>query len=149
MKVEWRTAIGASILLGIIAAVYWVLVYFHGNASEYAGVTMLVFSFGAYAIMGVFLWMQYMRRHGKPRPEDRFDATQADGAGDIAYFPTASIWPAGLAVGVVISAASLVWGLWYLVIGMPIFLGAIIGWVVESDYTQYEDEVVPKVFTRD
>jgi hypothetical protein len=149
MKVEWRTVLGFSGLLAILAIVYWILVAGHGNKAEYAGVTALIFSCAAYGLIGSYIVLVYLRRRRAPRPEDRFDATQADGAGDIAYFPTASIWPAGMGLGAVISAAALVWGVWFVIIGFPIFIGAVVGWVFESDHTEYEDEVVPPVFHRD
>jgi hypothetical protein len=146
MKVEWHTLLGASGLLGIMGVVYWILVATHGHPSEYAGVTLLLFSFAAYALMGAFILLQWRRRRGTPRPEDRFDATQEDGAGEVAYFPSASIWPAGMGLGAVICAAAFVWGVWYIVIGLPIFLGAVTGWVFESEHTAYDPELPPKVF---
>lgn len=148
MKVEWRFMVGASLLLGTGGVIYWVLVANHGHVSEYAGVTALLFSFAAYALIASYLILVYMRRRGQPRPEDRIDATIAEGEGEIAYFPTASMWPAGMGLGAVICAAALIWGLWYFIIGFPIFLGAVIGWLFESDRTEYDDEVVPPVLDR-
>ena len=136
MKVESRTILGAFVFLVILAAVYWVLVALHGAASERSGIAMLVFSFTAYALLGGYLLAQYLRRHGIPRPEDRFDANQNDGAGVIDYFPATSIWPAGMGLGMIFGACALVWGLWYLAIGAVLFFGAIFGWVTESDYTE-------------
>jgi len=94
---------------------------------------MLIFGFAAYGMLFGYLLLQYLRREGHPRPEDSFDATMADGEGEIAYFPSASIWPAGIALGMILGAIGAVWGLWYLIIGGIIFFGAVIGWVVESD----------------
>jgi hypothetical protein len=146
MKVEWRFMAGAALLLVIGGIGYWIGVATRGHTSEYAGVTALIFSFAAYGLIAAYILLQYRRRRGIPRPEDRIDATLEDGAGEIAYFPTASIWPAGLGLGAVLCAAALVWGLWYVVIGFPIFIGAVVGWVFESDHTVYEEEVVPPVF---
>lgn len=136
MKVESRTILGAFGFLVILAAVYWALVAVHGSASERSGIAMLIFSFCAYGMLGSYLLLQYLRRHGIPRVEDRFDAGQEDGAGVIDYFPAASIWPAGMGLGMVVGACSLVWGLWYLYIGLVLFFGAVFGWVTESDYTE-------------
>lgn len=133
MKVEWRTILGASLFLGATGALYWVLVYYHGSPTESAGVVALVFSFAAYFMLFAYLLLQYVRRRKIPRPEDRFDAEQADGAGVVGYFPSASIWPAGMGLGAAFGAAALVWGLWYLIIGLIIFFGAVIGYVVESE----------------
>lgn len=142
MKVESRTILGAFIFLLILAGAYWALVAIHGHTAERSGIAMLIFSFAAYGMLGFYLLAQYLRRHGIPRVEDRFDATQEDGAGVIDYFPAASIWPAGLGLGMILGACALVWGLWYLYIGFVLFAGSVIGWVTESDYTE---DVLPGV----
>ncbi len=142
MKVESRTILGAFLFLLITAGIYWGLVAVHGHAAERSGIAMLVFSFAAYGMLGLYLLAQYLRRHGIPRVEDRFDATQEDGAGVIDYFPSASIWPAGLGLGMILGALALVWGIWYLYMGAVIFIGAVIGWVTESDYTE---DVLPGI----
>lgn len=142
MKVESRTILGAFLFLIMLCGLYWALVYVHGHASERAGITMLVFAFSAYLMLGLYLSLQYFRRHRIPRPEDRFDATQEDGAGVIDYFPAASIWPAGLGAGATLLALGGVWGLWYAYMGGIVAVGAIIGWVTESDYTK---DVLPGI----
>jgi hypothetical protein len=131
MKVEWRTILGASVFLGATGAVYWA---FKNHPTEAAGVAMLIFGFAAYFMLFGYLLLQYVRRDRIPRPEDRFDATQADGEGIVGYFPNASIWPAGMGVGMVFGVVGLIYGLWYLIIGAILFIGAVIGWVVESEF---------------
>lgn len=135
MKVEWRTILGASIFLGGTGAAYWAL---KNNPTESSGVAMLAFGFFAYAMLFGYLLLQYLKRHRAPRPEDRFDATYADpdAEGEIAYFPAASMWPAGMGLGAVIGSVALIWGLWYLFAGLVIFFGAVIGYMVESDHEQ-------------
>lgn len=130
MKVEWRTILGASIFLGATGVVY---VAYKNHPTEASGVAMLVFGFAAYFMLFSFLLLQYIRRHRIPRPEDRFDATPSDGEGEVAYFPNASIWPAGMGVGMVVGALGAVWGLWYLIVGAVIFFGAVFGFITESD----------------
>jgi hypothetical protein len=142
VKVESRTILGAFLFLFILAGAYWALVAIHGHTAERAGITMLIFSFAAYGLLGFYLLAQYLRRHGIPRVEDRFDATQEDGAGVIDYFPSASIWPAGVGLSMIFGALALVWGLWYLYVGGVLFIGAVIGWVTESDYTE---DVLPGI----
>jgi hypothetical protein len=142
MKVESRTILGAFVFLLILAAVYWITVAAHGHAAERSGIAMLIFSVCAYAMLGFYLLGQHRRRKGSPRVEDRFDATQEDGAGVIDYFPAASIWPAGLGLGMIFGGVALVWGLWYLYIGAALFVGSVIGWVTESDYTE---DVLPGI----
>jgi cytochrome c oxidase subunit IV len=136
MKVESRTIIGASVFLGAVCILYWVLVEYHGASAERAGITMLLFSFAAYGMLGAYLLLQYFRRKRIPRPEDSFDATQSDGAGLVGYFPSASIWPVAVGLGMIFGGMALVWGVWYFYIGAVLFVGAAIGWVVESDYSE-------------
>ncbi|MDE3205400.1 MAG: cytochrome c oxidase subunit 4 [Acidobacteriota bacterium] len=142
MKVESRTIIGAFVFLVILAAGYWAMVATYGHTAERSGIAMLIFSFSAYGLLGFYLLAQYFRRHGTPRVEDRFDATQEEGAGVIDYFPAASIWPAGMGLGMIFGGCALVWGLWYLYIGGILFIGSVIGWVTESDYTE---DVLPGI----
>ncbi len=142
MKVESRTILGAFTFLFILAGGYWALVAAHGHSAERSGIAMLIFSFSAYGMLGFYLLAQYLRRHGIPRVEDRFDATQEDGAGGIDYFPAASIWPAGVGLSMIFGALALVWGLWYLYIGLVLLVGSIAGWVTESDYTE---DVLPGI----
>jgi hypothetical protein len=131
MKVEWRTILGAAIFLGATGVVYWAL---KNHPTEAAGVACLIFGFAAYFMLFGYLLLQYIRRDRIPRPEDRFDATQADGEGIVGYFPNASIWPAGLGLGLIFGVVGLIYGLWYLIIGGILFVGAVIGWVVESEF---------------
>ncbi len=131
MKVEWRTVLGASVFLGATGAVYWAL---KNNPTETAGVAMLIFGFAAYGLLFGYLLSQYLKRHRIPRPEDRFDATYADGEGVVGYFPNGSIWPAGMGLGLVLAVVGLTFGLWWLIIGAILFFGAAIGWLTESEY---------------
>jgi hypothetical protein len=130
MKVEWRTILGAAVFLGATGVIYWAL---KNNPTEASGVAMLIFGFAAYFMLFGYLLGVYLRRDKIPRPEDRFDATYADGEGVVGYFPNASIWPAGMGLGLVIAVIGLIYGLWYLIIGAILFFGAVIGWVVESE----------------
>jgi hypothetical protein len=127
MRYEWKISIGASLFLGIISLIYWLTSY------EDAGTVMLVFSFAAYGMLGGFLLLQWKRRKSIPRPEDDPDGTYADGAGEIAFFPAASIWPAGIGLGAIFMAVALIYGNWYWVIAAPLVLGSIVGMTVEAE----------------
>jgi membrane associated rhomboid family serine protease len=127
MKYEWKLSVGASLFLGVVALIYWFLSY------EDAGTVMLVFSFAAYGMLGAFLLMEWKKRKNIPRPEDNPDGTYADGAGEIAFFPAASIWPAGIGLGAIFIVLALIWGNWYWLIGLPLVFGSIIGLTVEAE----------------
>jgi hypothetical protein len=127
VKLEYRIMAGVTVFLGIVAAVYWFTSY------EDSGTVLLVFGGAAYGILFSYLLLQYLRRKKIPRPEDRDDATQADGAGEVGYFPNASIWPAGMGLGFVLIGVGLVFGAWFWILGIILVLGAIVGFGVEAD----------------
>jgi hypothetical protein len=115
----------SMLFLGVIAAVYWVTSY------EHAGTTLLTVSALAYLLLGGYLFGCRRRMRGL-RPEDRPDATAAEAAGAVGYFPAASVWPAALGLGVIVVAVGLVFGPWFFVVGGIVTVGAIIGYAVEA-----------------
>ena len=127
MRVEFRVCLGAALFLGIIDLIYWF------TSNDDAGTACLLFSFFAYALIGSFLFLQWRRRKGIPRPEDRDDAEMSDGAGEVGFFPAASIWPAGIGIGAVFLAIGLIYGVWYLFIGGVFVIGSLIGFMVEAE----------------
>ena len=127
MKFEYKLITGAAIFLAVLYLVYWFLSY------EDTGSVELLFAASAYVMLGGFLFLQWRRRRGHLRPEDDNEADLDDGEGEIAFFPSASIWPAGIALGAILTSIGLIWGMWYLALGIPIMLGAIIGFSVEAE----------------
>ncbi|MDQ6839996.1 MAG: cytochrome c oxidase subunit 4 [Actinomycetota bacterium] len=127
MKFEWKLIIGSAVFLGIVYAVYWFTSY------EDAGSVMLLFGGCAYLMLGSFLLLQWRRRKNILRPEDDNQAEHEDSAGELGFFPSASIWPAGIGLGAIFIGLALIWGNWYLVIGLPLLLGSIIGFSVEAE----------------
>jgi hypothetical protein len=125
MKFEWKLIVGSAVFLGIVYAIYWFTSY------EDAGSVMLLFSGCAYLMLGSFLLLQWRRRHHIPRPEDDHHAEHS--AADLGFFPSASIWPAGMGLGAIFIALALVWGNWYLILGLPLLLGSIVGFSVEAE----------------
>jgi hypothetical protein len=125
MKFEWKLIVGSAVFLGVVYAIYWFTSY------EDAGSVMLLFSACAYLMLGSFLLMQWRRRKSHPRPEDdpRADQTPAD----LGFFPSASIWPAGIGLGAIFIGFALIWGNWYFLIALPLILGSIIGFSVEAE----------------
>lgn len=125
MKVEWRLFAGAAGFFTVTATAYWLITY------EDAGATMLAASVGAFAFVAVWLWFQ--NRHNGPRPEDRADAIQSEGAGDVGYYPSASAWPFVLGAGVVVLANGLVFGPPIAVLGAILMAAGVIGYAREAD----------------
>jgi hypothetical protein len=127
MKHEWTLALGASVFLGITATLYFAW------SGETSGSVMLLFGCLAYALLGGWILMVFLRRGKAPRAEDRPDATQEDGAGEIAFFPGNSIWPVAMGLGGVSLAIGLAFGKWFWAIGAILLVGAIIGFAVEAE----------------
>lgn len=125
MKVEWRIFVGGAVVIGLTAAVYWFV------TSEYAGTTMLTLMAGAMVAVGAWLALQ-ARRLDRPLPQDRDDATVADGAGEVGFFPTSSIWPFVGAGGAVVLGVGLVFGVWLSLLGGILLVVTTVGYAAEA-----------------
>jgi hypothetical protein len=126
MKHEWHLALGSSLFLGLVGIAYWVW------SGETSGTVMLLFGCVAYAILGGFMLLVFLRRKGVPRLEDR-DALPEEGEGEIGFFPGNSIWPVAMALGAISLAVGLAFGKWFWAIGAILLVGAIIGFAVEAE----------------
>jgi len=125
VKVEWRLFAGAGGFFAVTATLYWFVSY------EQAGTAMLALSVLAFLMVAGYLLLQ-SRRHGI-RPEDRGDATIAEGEEEIGYFPSSSIWPLVLGLGAVALANSLVFGLGLAALGVGLVVTAAVGYAAEAN----------------
>ena len=125
MKVEGRLFAGAGAFFAVTASLYWFVSY------EHAGSVMLALTVPAFSMVGGYLLLA-SRRHG-PRPEDRADATIAEGEEEIGYFPSSSIWPLVLGLGAVALANSLVFGLGLAAVGLGLIVTAAVGYAAEAN----------------
>jgi hypothetical protein len=89
-----------------------------------AGTAILGFLPGSY----YFFWH---RRMGS-RVEDRDDASIEEGAGVINAFPGSSIWPFVMGMGAFLSVLALVFGMWLMLVSVPLILSALVGVTAES-----------------
>ena len=126
MKDEWRLFAGGAVIVGATAALYWLITY------EDAGTVMLALGGAALALVGGWLALAASRLGG-PRPEDRPDAEPAEGAEEVGYFPSSSIWPFVGACGVVVLAVGLVFGVWLTLFGGILVGIATLGYALEAD----------------
>ena len=125
MKQESVILLFLGIFFGLMGGVYW----FWGH--EDGGGVMLVGALFLGLLPGLYYFWWY-RRSGGNRPEDRDDATIADGAGVVDSFPSTSIWPFVLGMGCVTRVLALVFGTWLAVPGVALILSALIGATAES-----------------
>ncbi|MGH9281353.1 MAG: aa3-type cytochrome oxidase subunit IV [Acidimicrobiales bacterium] len=112
MKTESLIFLGVAAFFTIITGVYWFTSY------EEAGSTMLLLTIGLGLMPG--LWLLWWARRMPARPEDREDATLAEGAGTVGSFPGPTAWPVVLATGAVLAANGIAFGIW------PAFPGAVL-----------------------
>jgi multisubunit Na+/H+ antiporter MnhG subunit len=124
MKVEARFLVGVAIFFAVVGAGYWFWSY------EQSGTAMLIGSFLLGLVPGsYYLWWS---RRMKPRPEDRDDATLAEGAGVIGTFPGSTIWPFVMGMGLFFATLSAAFGFWLLAPGFAAIFSAAIGYTIES-----------------
>jgi hypothetical protein len=123
MKIEALFLLFLGAFFGLVGLVYWFWSYEDGGGVMLLGATLLGFLPGSY----YFFWH---RRMGN-RLEDR-DAEIAEGAGEIDSFPSSSIWPFVMGMGAFTTVLGLVFGIWFLFLGVPLILTALTGVTAES-----------------
>jgi hypothetical protein len=124
MRIEALILLGVAVFFAIVGTGYWFWAYEQGGTVMLVGTTLLGLVPGSY-----YLWWSHRM---KPRPEDREDATLAEGAGVIGSFPSSSVWPFVLGMGLFLVVLSFVFGLWFAAPGLTLVLSALIGVTVES-----------------
>lgn len=124
MKVEGLVFAGTAAFFAVVAGLYWFTSY------EEAGSVMLLLTVGLGLIPGV--WLLWWARRMEARPEDREDATLADGAGTVGAFPGPTAWPVTLAAGAVIAANGIAFGIWPALPGFVLIVIAACGTVMSS-----------------
>lgn len=124
MRHEALLLIGVATFFSLTAIVYWFWGYEQGGTMMLIGTVLLGLVPGSY----YFWWSRRM----KPRPEDRPDASIEEGAGVIGSFPSSSVWPFILGMGLFLVALSIVFGLWLMAPGFALVISAAVGVTVES-----------------
>lgn len=129
MRAEQWVFWGLAIYLAIMSGVYpWATWRTEGEV-EVIGTTVIILSLlFTVMIAGYFL---ATGRRMDPRPEDRGDATVADGAGDYGFFAPASIWPFWAAMVCAMIFLGWIFGYWLSIIGAGIGIWAVAGWSLQ------------------
>ena len=129
MKTEARLFTGVAAFFGVTAVGYgW-------RSAEPAGTAALAIACLMAALVAFFLRVQYRRRG--LRAQDRDDAEIVDTAGPLEFFPAHSPWPITTALGAVIVALGVVYGLWLALIGLGLLGHGVFGMVFQ--YVGRED----------
>ncbi|WP_369179119.1 aa3-type cytochrome oxidase subunit IV [Streptomyces mutabilis] len=123
MRTEARLFTGVAAFFAVTAAGYgWF-------SHEPAGTAALTIAFLMASLVAFFLRVQY-RKKGL-RAQDRADAEVLDAAGPLDFFPPHSPWPATTALGAVVLALGIVYGLWLALIGFGLLALAVFGLVFQ------------------
>jgi hypothetical protein len=124
MRLEALILLGVAIFFGITGLVYWFTGHEDGGTMMLVGTCLLGLLPGGY----YYFWH---RRMGF-RPEDRADATLEDGAGEIATFPSSSVWPFVLGMGAFMLVLAFAFGIWFAFPAVGLIVTALVGVTAES-----------------
>lgn len=123
MRTESRLFAGVALFFAVTAAGYW------WRSREPAGTAALGIAFLMAALVAFFLHVQYRRRG--LRAQDRPDAEIIDTAGPLEFFSPHSPWPIVVALGAVLPALGVVFGLWLVLLGFGVLGLGIFGMVFQ------------------
>lgn len=115
-------------LAGAIAYTVWAIVEY--GHPEWVGTVGLLLSAALGAFIGFYLSRVYKAQGGE-MPEDRADASIEDGDSEIGHYSPWSWWPMVLAASLAITFLGIAAGLWIILIGVPLVIVALVGWVFE------------------
>ncbi|CAL9353070.1 cytochrome c oxidase subunit 4 [Streptomyces sp. enrichment culture] len=123
MRTEARLFTGVAVFFALTASGYgwW--------SAEPAGTAALTLAFLMASLIAFFLRVQHRRRG--PRAQDRGDAEVQDAAGPLEFFPPHSPWPITIALGALVLALGIVYGLWLALIGFGVLAMAVSGLVFQ------------------
>ena len=113
MKTEARLVGGVAVFFALTSSGYgwW-------SHTEPAGTAALGVAALMATLVAFFLHVQYRRRG--PRAQDRTEAEVVDTAGPLDFFSPHSPWPIVVALGAVVLALGIVFGLWLALMGFGI-----------------------------
>lgn len=139
MSEEVRFFLRIAAYTAFIATVYWFISY------EPAGTVLLLFLLAASGTFSLVVLSHVSAARGDA-PARRNIVRDTLGFDDPAssaseplqiqenLYPTATLWPLGLAFGVTLAALGLIYGPWLWIPGLAITLGCAISWLTELEH---------------
>lgn len=124
MKAERSVYIVTGLFFVVVTIIYYLW-------SGEAGGSIMLFGAAGLGIMPG-LYFGWWARRMTPRPEDRSDATLAEGSGPVGAFPDSTIWPFVFGMGAALVGLSLVYGAWLAVVGIAFIFGTALNVTLES-----------------
>lgn len=131
MKVETRLFVFLGLFYIPVGLVYGFMTKWH----EPLGYLALFLTSLMAAMIAAYL--RYTARHIDARPEDDLHGEIAQGAGEQGQFPPYSWWPLALGFSAALLFAGLAAGWWLFLIGLPLGILSLVGWVFEYHRGEY------------
>lgn len=125
MKLEALLWTGVTLYFVVIGLIYLAV------GGDTAGVTLLLAATGLGGIIAGWTW-DWRRRHGI-HVEDRAEVDASDLTGVVGVYPTASLRPVALAIGVTAMAIGVPLGSWISMAGVAITASQVLLLVRDSD----------------
>ena len=113
MRTEMLLWTGVVVFFGVIGAIYWLA------GGDPAGASLLLMATMLGGLCAGWIW-DWRRHNAHPRPQDRVDADAGDETGVVGVFPTASLRPLALGVGITATMLGVVLGSWMTFAGVAI-----------------------------
>ena len=123
-RVEALVFLGIAVFFSLVDAVYFF------TSHEKAGAVMLILTVFLGFLPGAYMY--WWGNKMEPRPEDLPEAELSEGAGAMGAFPTSSIWPFVMGVGLAFTALGFVFGIWWGMLGVGIVIATLIGYTAET-----------------
>ncbi len=131
MKTGMRIAFGLAIFLAVAALVYWV------TSDEWRGSMLLAVDAAAFAYVGL-VFRGAVRRAAVPATPEAMAAEELP-VQEAHVGP--SIWPFVASIGAVLLVIGAVGEHWVVIPGVILFLGTIIGWLLDVEHQTHPGEV--------
>lgn len=126
MRLEAIVWTGLAVFFVVVGGIYWLV------DGDPAGASLLLMATGIGGLIGGWMW-DWRRHHEHPRPEDRVDADARDAVGVVGVYPTASLRPLALGVGITATVLGVVLGSWMLLAGIAITVSQVALLVRDED----------------
>lgn len=136
MKREAWIYFPLALFFFVVATGYFFFGRYDGGKLEWAGLAALILAGLMMTMIGGVFYLT--GRKMDPRPEDRTDAEVVDGAGDIGFFPTRSIWPFWCAITAGLIFLGPVFGWWLTFLGVGFGAYALAGWIYQYYRGDYQ-----------
>jgi hypothetical protein len=114
----------------VVVPIYWFM------SREIIGTVALLLTVAFSGMLAIFFTVQSNKIDA--RPEDRKDGEIIEGAGEVGFFPSSSIWPFWAALTVMLMALGPVFGWWITLLGVGMGIWAVTGWAYQYYRHDYQ-----------